>query len=135
MATLTIAGRSFEIAPYKLGALRKAAPHIDAINVSVKAAEKAAKAAKEAGKTTDTTTDVSIAGLFENTEHIVAIVAIGLGKIDPAMTADALEDVIGIEDMPALGTALRDILAEAGLAPTGEATAPAPKRRKAAGAS
>ena len=32
MANLTIAGRSFEIAPFKLRELRLAAPHIDKLN-------------------------------------------------------------------------------------------------------
>ena len=114
MATVTFAGRSFEIAPYKLGALRKAAPHIDAIN---------------AGASIET-----IEGLMDNAEHIVEIIAIGLVKIDPALTAAALDDLIGVDDMPVLGTAFRDILAEAGLTPKGEAKAPT-KRAKAAGAS
>ena len=124
MATLVIGGRSFEIAPYKLGALRKAAPHIDAINASVQAME------------TDGSDVVSggIVGLLENTEHIIAIVAIGLQKIDPTMTAEALDDIIGPDDMSAFGIALRDILAESGLAPKGEAMAP-PEPTETAGAS
>ena len=117
MATLIIGERSFEIAPYKLGALRKAAPHIDAINASVQALQG------------DVDKDVlaagGIVGLLENTEHIVAILAIGLQKIDPLLTAEALEDMIAADDMPALGVALRGILAESGLAPKGEAKAPA----------
>jgi hypothetical protein len=104
MATLTIGGRSFEIAPYKLGALRQAAPHIDAIN---------AAASIE-----------TIEGLMENAEHIVAILGIGLRKIDASLTPEALDDLIGADDMQMLGTALRDVLAESGLAPKGEATAP-----------
>ena len=113
MASLTIAGRSFEIAPYKLGALRRAAPHIDAINASINAASLA-----------DDDGVISIAALFENTEHIVAVIAIGLQKLDATLTAEVLDDMIGADDMPALGAALRDILAEAGLAPKGEAAAP-----------
>jgi hypothetical protein len=117
MAKLVIGGRSFEIAPYKLGAIRKAAPHIDAINASVQALEVDAEGSvMPVG---------GIVGLLENTEHIVAILAIGLQKIDPALTADALDDMIGPDDMAALGIALRDILAESGLAPKGEAMAPA----------
>jgi hypothetical protein len=79
MATLTIGGRSFEIAPYKLGALRQAAPHIDAIN---------AAASIE-----------TIEGLMENAEHIVAILGIGLRKIDASLTPEALDDLIGADDM------------------------------------
>lgn len=104
MATLVIAGRSFEIAPYKLGALKKAAPHIDAIN---------------AGPSIDT-----IEGLMDNAAHIVEVLAIGLGKIDASLTVEALDDIIGADDMHALGTALRDVLVESGLAPKGEVAAP-----------
>ena len=105
MATLVIDGRSFEIAPYKLGALRKAAPHIDAINASAHSIE-------------------SIEGLMENAAHIVAILAIGLGKIDTSLTEDMLDDMIGADDLAAIGVTLRDILVESGLAPKGEASAP-----------
>ena len=105
MATLTIEGRSFEIAPYKLGALRKAAPHIDAINAALGSLD-------------------TLEGMMDNMEHVVGVLSIGLAKIDPALTPDALADIVGIEDMKALGDALRDILQESGLAPKGEATAP-----------
>ena len=109
MVTLTLAGRSFEIAPYKLGALRQAAPHIDAINASAASID-------------------SVEGLIANAEHMIAIVAIGLRKIDPALTAEALDDIIGAGDLAALGTAMRDILSESGLAPKdaeqGEPAAP-----------
>lgn len=113
MATLVIEGRSFEIAPYKLGALRKAAPHIDAIN---------------AGSSIET-----IEGMIENAEHIVAILAIGLQKVDASLTPEALDDMIGASDLPALGAALSAVLAEAGLAQKGEAQAPA-AQTEAAGA-
>ncbi len=104
MAGLTIAGRSFEIAPYKLGALRRAAPHIDAIN---------------AGASIST-----VEGMMENIEHVIGVLAVGLTKIDPAMTAETLLDMVGIDDMAALSTALTDVLQESGLAPKGEAMAP-----------
>ena len=114
MAELKIGGRSFEIAPYKLGALRQAAPHIDAINASVKSLKAVEPSDDEAP---------SIVGLFENTEHLMAILAIGLQKIDPACTAEWLDEVVGPEDMPAIGVAFRKILAESGLVPPGEAKA------------
>jgi hypothetical protein len=123
MASLVLGGRSFEIAPYKIGALRKAAPHIDAINASVQAMQADGGDGVSGG----------IVGLLENTENIIAVIAIGLQKIDPTLTVDALDDIIGPEDMPALGTALRDILVESGLAPKGEAMAP-PEPTEAAGA-
>jgi len=128
MAKLTIGERSFEIAPFKLGALRKAAPHIDAINASVKALAPADDATAE-----DSTGDLTIVGMFENTEHILAVIAIGLQKIDATLTAEALEDMIGVDDMPTLAVALRDIMLESGLAPKGEAKAP-PEPSETAGA-
>jgi hypothetical protein len=105
MATTIIAGRSFEIAPYKIGALRKAAPHIDAINASATSID-------------------SIEGLIENATHIVAIIAIGLGKVDAALTPEALDEMIGADDIQSLGVTLREIMVESGLAPKGEAMAP-----------
>lgn len=136
MATIVIGGQSYEIAPYKLGALRKAAPHIDAINASVKSLQDAAVESaptEVSGGDDPENDDFTIVGMFENTEHIVAVLAIGLQKIDPTLTPEALEDMIGINDMPALAVALRDILAESGLAPKGEAMAP-PEPTETAGA-
>jgi len=105
MVSVTLAGRSFEIAPYKLGALRKAAPHIDAINSA-------------AGDIT------TIAGMMESAAELVAVLAIGIAATDPTVTADTLLDALGVDDLPALYTALTELLRESGLAPKGEATAP-----------
>lgn len=113
MAKLDIMGRSFEIAPYKLGALRKAAPHIDAIN-------------NTAGALT------TVAGMVESQQHTLAVLLIGLQKIDPSITAEMLDEEVGIEDIPALIEAFRQIMQESGLSPKGEA--PAPVALEAAGA-
>ncbi|MDB5582926.1 MAG: hypothetical protein JWR80_8102 [Bradyrhizobium sp.] len=106
MATLIIGGRSFEIAPYAIGRLRRAAPHIDALNALA-----ATGRAPEAG---------GVTGLLENTGHIVAILAIGLERVDPSLTAGALGCMIGPDDMAGLGFALGEILAESGLGPKEE---------------
>lgn len=116
MATLTIEGRSFEIAPYKLGALRKAAPHIDAINAAILSLD-------------------TLEGMLESMVHVVGVLAIGLVKIDPALTEDALADMVGMDDMPGLRDAMRDVLSEAGLAPKGEAMAPTAPEAADVGAS
>lgn len=105
MATLIIEGRSFEIAPYKLGSLRRAAPHIDAINAAINSID-------------------SLEGMMENLEHVVAVLSVGLVRVDPTLTPEALGDMVGMDDMPALRDALREVLQESGLTPKGEATAP-----------
>lgn len=123
MADITILGRSFGIGRYNLGALRKAAPHIDAIN----AARRESLAAS--------TGVANLEEVMGPVEHIVAIIAIGLVKIDPEFTADYLLENLNIEDMPTLGAALRAILVESGIQTSGEATAPTAPDPAAAGAS
>lgn len=109
MATLIIEGRSYEIAPYKLGALRKAAPHIDAVNAAIGSLD-------------------TIEGMMDNLEHIVGVLSVGLIKLDPALTVEAISDMVGMDDMGALATAFREVLQEAGMTPKGEVAAPtAPK--------
>ena len=105
MARLDIMGRSFEIAPYKLGALRKAAPHIDAINIT-------------AGALT------SVEGMMESQHHTLAVLLIGLQKVDPSITAEMLDDEVGLDDIPSLVSCFQTIMIESGLAAPGEAKAP-----------
>lgn len=113
MAKLTIGERSFEIAPFKLRELRLAAPHIDAIN-------------DVAGALT------TFEGLTQSARSIIEVLAIGIQKIDPSVTADALEDMLGMEDMVNLQVALTDVMEESGLAKKGEAPASAPMATEAA---
>ena len=105
MATVTILGRSFEIAPFKLGALKLAAPHIDAINAT-------------SGALT------TMEGMIASAEHTIAILAVGLSKLDPTLTVEKLTEEIGFEDFPLISRAVSEILSESGLAPKGEAKAP-----------
>lgn len=114
MARLEIGGRAFDVAPYKLGSLRKAASHIDRINA----------AAGSLG---------TIAGMIDSTADIVAVLAIGLQKIDPTLTSDALEEMVGFDDLPALRDAFVTVLRESGMHAAGESPAPSPA--DAAGAS
>lgn len=134
--TLEIMGRSFEIAPYKLGALRRAAPHIDAVNRAARevfaGTEKAEAEIAErvkAGESEDSVRqEVMLRHSFTEflgpIDHIAAIVAIGLQKIDPALSADYLLDNLDTSDMPQLAAAMRDILRESGTRSSGEVTAP-----------
>jgi hypothetical protein len=105
MATVVIAGRSYEIAPYKLGALKQAAPHIDAINAAQGSLS-------------------TMAGMVDSAVHLIGVLAPGLAKLDPALTPAALEDLIDIGDLQAITAAVTELLRESGLAPKGEATVP-----------
>jgi len=120
LAKLTIDGRDVIIAPYKLGALRKAAPIIDDINEAI------------SGLADGNVGGMSLADMAELTAKFVAFVAVGTERADLELTAEKLEDSFGIEDLPILQEAFREICEESGLK-KGEAKAPAPKT-EAAGA-
>jgi hypothetical protein len=114
MASFEIAGRAFELAPLKLGALRKAAPHIDQINATAGAFD-------------------SLEGVTNAARAMIEVLAIGIEKIDSAITADWLEDQLELADMPKLQGAIQALLESSGLAPKGEAKAPsAPPATKGA---
>jgi len=106
MAKIMIGGRAFELAPYKLAQLRQAAPYIDRINAT-------------AGALT------TVEGMTEAACDFVGVLAIGLGKIDPALTPEALEEMIGLADIGALRDGFMEVLTESGMI-AGEAAAPAP---------
>ena len=105
MAKLEIGGRAFELAPFKLADLRKAAPHIDAINATAGALS-------------------TFEGMVAVGRSIIEVLAVAIMKIDAAMDADALEGLADLADMTKLQAALSDLLAESGLAPKGEVPAP-----------
>jgi hypothetical protein len=105
MAKITIEGRECEIAPYKLGKLRRAAPFIDRIN-------------SIAGALT------TVEGMMNASRDACEVISIGLVAADPRFTADFLEDQFGMPEMAELQTCLKDILTEAGFDQKGEAKAP-----------
>jgi hypothetical protein len=104
MAAITLIGREFDVAPYKIGAMRKASVLLDRINST-------------AGALTTLEGAVTAAG------DMIALVSIGLVKIDPALTPEVLEEQVGMEDMTDLQNAVQTILAASGLK-SGEAKAP-----------
>jgi hypothetical protein len=114
MAKLTILGREFDIAPYKLGELRKAAPFIDAIQ----------KRSAEGNK---------LADVMESAIDLLEVLSIGLVKIDPMLTPDYLEANVGMDEFVAMQASFVTLTQESGLKSKGEATAPLAK--KPAGAS
>ena len=106
MAKLTLSGVDYEIPFYKLGALRQAAPILDKIKDSV-----AASSAENATSMMN---------------EIVAVLAIGLVKLDAKLTAEYLADeLVGVADFPEVRRAFFDLMRESGMGSTpGEATAP-----------
>ncbi|GHH09370.1 hypothetical protein GCM10008023_05970 [Sphingomonas glacialis] len=118
MAKLTVSGREYDIAPFKLGAMKAAAPIIERINATI-----AAKG--DGGGTT-------LVDLTEMLGDFCAVLSIGLMKIDATLTPDHLEDELGFGDMPAIQAAFTAIMRESGLKSAGEV--PAPAAGEAAGA-
>lgn len=94
MAMITLLGRDFDVAPYKIGTLRQAAPIIDRINASI--------------------ADTSLTALTNSAGDLCAFLAIGLGKLDPEITSTKLEDELGIDDLPTLRAAFLTILSASG---------------------
>lgn len=94
MAVITLLGRDFDVAPYKIGTLRQAAPIIDRINGSI--------------------TDNSLTALTNSAGDLCAFLAIGIGKLDSSVTAETLEEELGIGDLPDLRAAFLTILAASG---------------------
>ena len=107
MAKVTIMGRDFEIAPYKLGQLRQAAPIIERLNAAFTRAGAA---------------NVALDDMVSSLGDLVAFVAVGIRRVDPSVTIEAIEDSVGFDDLPALQAAFLDILRESGFT-KGEAKA------------
>jgi hypothetical protein len=117
MAKLTVNGREFDIAPYNFADMIKAAPIIDQINATVSSLS-------------------SMSDLYRSAVDIIQVLAIGVAKIDPAVTADEI-----VAGLPGSAEALRDLqtvfstlLRESGLQ-SGEVTAPTAPEIEPAGAS
>lgn len=105
MAKLTILGREFDIAPYKLGELRRAAPFIDNIQ----------KGTEGPG---------SLGALLDSAVDLLSVLSIGLVKIDPVLTPDYLEANVSMDEFVALQSAFMGLTEESGLQRKGEAMAP-----------
>jgi hypothetical protein len=107
MAKLTVAGRAFELAPFRLGSLRKAAAYLDRVN---------ARMTEMAAADVD-----SLEAALESGRDMCEVLAIALTKLDPELDADWLEEQFGMDDMPALQSTFYDLLKESGLIKKGEA--------------
>lgn len=87
-----------------LGQLRRSAPFIDKINSTLTSLD-------------------DLAGVTDAARDVIEVLVIGLEKVAPDLTADEIEDELGMPDMPRLQAAFKALLGESGLAP-GEATPP-----------
>jgi hypothetical protein len=122
MAIVHLLGRDIEVAPYKLSAMVRAAPIVDQINEWLKTFR---------DKALDPSTGEPIEGVIKVEELtravglLVSFVAIGLVKVEPALTEEALCEEFGIGDFPVLMTAYLAISRASGMgSSTGEAQAP-----------
>jgi len=106
MARVVISGRAFDLAPYKLAHLRQAAPFIDRINATQGAL-------------------TSVEGMVGSAADFLGVLAVGLTRIDPALTLDALQEMVGLSDITALRDGFMEVLVESGMI-AGEAAAPVP---------
>jgi hypothetical protein len=116
MAEITLMGRSFEIAPLKLGDLRRVARHIDDINSTAGALS-------------------TFEGMVTSARSMIEVLAVAVQKIDATLTADAIEEATDLSDIPVIGAAFKALLEASGLAPKGEATAASEPVTEAASAS
>lgn len=95
MVQVTLMGRVFDVAPYKIGALREGAPLVEKINATV------------GGLTT-------LSGGVEVAAEMLAFISIGLRRIEEALTPEYLEDHIGFDEIQAVQTAFSAILEASG---------------------
>jgi hypothetical protein len=105
MAKITILGRDFDLAPYKLGKLRRAAPFIDSIQ----------RRSTAPGELSD---------VLESAFDLVNVLSIGLVEIDPTLTPEYLEENLSMEEFVAMQAAFLEVTRESGLQSKGEVTAP-----------
>lgn len=129
--SIEIGGRAFELAPFKLGEIRKAAPHIDRMNDLMREINETAKAARKAAEAegkdpAEVRSEPPFAIMADLVHELCEIIAIGLSKIDPELDCAWLEDQIDLSFMFSLQEASLALLRSSGLAPQGEAQAPSP---------
>jgi hypothetical protein len=116
MVTLELEGRDpVAVAPFKLAQLRAAAPFVDRLNELVQATSKLKTESKVP----------TLEATMELLHVTVQIIAVGTAKADPSLTADALEEIVGMDHLASLQLAVFELLAQSGLGPNkGEASAP-----------
>lgn len=101
--------------PLNFCALRKAAPHIDAINAGGGGFLMGPDGSMPAN---------AMQTMVELASAMIAVVALAVQRVDPAVTPESLEEALSFADMANLRIAFRDVLLASGLS-SGEAEAPA----------
>ncbi|WP_422057313.1 hypothetical protein [Sphingomonas sp.] len=134
-AAITLLGRDWEIAPYKLGSMIKAAEFVDAVKARNEAIVERLGAHVESGDTADDlrvkalqiAAGTSLVEMMQTIRDAVSVLHIGIAKIDPSVTVDQLLDDIDNDaaSMAAIIEAMNLVLGQSGLQ-SGEAMAPAP---------
>lgn len=108
MIDIQLGERVVSIAPYKIGDLRRAAPCIDRLNALAKTLGKTPSLEKMTALLSDT----------------VGVLAVGLVRVDPTLTAQVLEDdYFGFDDLDYLRVVYGELMAASGFR-SGEATTP-----------
>ena len=117
----------FTLAPYRIGQLRQAAPHIDAITTAQAGLPSQDEIAEQIKAGT-----FKLEPLVALMGELVGALSVGMIRGDPSLSIEAIEDQVGLGDVAEMLRAFRDVMAESGGSTTGEA--PAPAAPEAAGA-
>jgi hypothetical protein len=133
---ITLLGRAFELAPYKLGQMIEAAPILDAQQArSAAIAERAGvtflptdPADERLAKSARITAAMTTAEALAEAADAIRILHIGIARIDPAITVQHLLDGVeaSAEGIGTIIAAMFAVLGHSGLI-QGEAAAPAPE--------
>lgn len=130
---LTIGGRAFAIAPFKMKELRRAAPFIEEMNTLAKRIDEQVKAHEAANAELPEDQrkpfEQNLNDLFALSRAMCEIIAVGLTKIDETLTADWLEEQVDLSYLASLQSASRELLRQSGLsaAKNGKAPSPSPE--------
>jgi hypothetical protein len=134
---ITLLGREFHLAPYKLGQMIEAAPILDAQQARSAAIGDRAGVAivptdpadVRLAKSAQVTAAMTTAEALQEAADAIRILHIGIARIDPSITVQQLLDDVdpSAEGIGAIISAMFAVLGHSGLIP-GEAAAPAPER-------
>lgn len=123
--TIEFGGVSYDVPPFMLAELEAAAPHIDLLNELGPEFQQAIRDKKP----------LPLTKQFKLLRAQVGVLAVGIGLVDPEMTADKIMKQVNFTFIPSLGDAVNKLVASAGIQTAGEEKAPTPARGKGAKAS